>query len=347
MSAAVQMCGVLLLAGVLHSFGVVAFAACLIPPIIWIVSQKQSAGPIDPKGRAVLITGCDMGFGHLLAKQLDQLGFRVFAGCLFPDGQGAQSLKKECSSELNILKLDVTLDEDVEKAKAFVEANLPAKGLWGLVSNAGISSWGEVEWKNIQDYQREADVNLWGSIRIAIAFIALLQQSKGRFIFMSSISAYIHSGGCSSYSITKCGIETFSDCLRIEMKKFGIKVSIIEPGNYTFATNILQVKTTEEVWNKLKDSLKSIYGREYIQLCIDSLHETINTSSRNPVDVTDTIVEALISPSPKIRYLVATLVERAIIFMCVHFPTWFTDVVFSYSKGQRKRNKLVASQINH
>lgn len=80
------------------------------------------------KGRGVLITGCDSGFGHHLAHCLDSEGFVVFAGCLLPEGDGAQSLKKESSSNLRILKLDVTSDEDVQQAKREVQANLPEKG---------------------------------------------------------------------------------------------------------------------------------------------------------------------------------------------------------------------------
>ncbi|XP_078413675.1 D-beta-hydroxybutyrate dehydrogenase, mitochondrial-like [Cetorhinus maximus] len=219
----------------------------------------KAAARINSKGRAVLITGCDTGFGHLLAKQLDEMGFRAFAGCLFPDRPGAQRLKKECSIELNILKLDVTLDEDVVRAKEFVQPNLPAEGLWGLVNNAGDSGRSEVEWSNIQIYQRQADVDLRGSIRMAIAFIPLLRQSKGHFVFMSSQTAYIHPVACSTFVITKYGLKAFSDCLRLEMRKFGVEISIIEPGNDACGTNIVKEKTKrkkrEELWNKLNDTL--------------------------------------------------------------------------------------------
>ncbi|XP_038662537.1 D-beta-hydroxybutyrate dehydrogenase, mitochondrial [Scyliorhinus canicula] len=347
MPGAVGTCAVFLLLGALYSFGSVAFTVCLIPPLIWIVWLTQPAAPVNCKGRAVLITGCDTGFGHILAKQLDGLGFRVFAGCLSPDGPGAQGLKKECSSQLSILKLDVTLDEDVNKVKEFVEANLPAEGLWGLVNNAGISGWGEVEWNNIQVYQRHADVNLWGSIRMTLSFIPLVRQCKGRFIFISSMSAYIHSPACSTYVITKCGIEAFSDCFRLEMKKFGVKVSVIEPGNYASTTNILKVQTTEEVWNELNDPVKRLYSKEYIQLLIDEVENIMSSKPRNPTDVTNAIMEALISPNPKARYLVVSMAERVIIFMCVHFPTWFSDAFFCSLKVLRKQKALIGSQINN
>lgn len=91
--------------------------------------SQRGRGLSEGADRAVLITGCDSGFGHQLAKTLDSMGFIVFAGCLHSDSHGAQTLAKEGSPRLNVLQLDVTRDEDLRKAKAFVEANLPEKGI--------------------------------------------------------------------------------------------------------------------------------------------------------------------------------------------------------------------------
>ncbi|OQR73506.1 D-beta-hydroxybutyrate dehydrogenase, partial [Tropilaelaps mercedesae] len=66
--------------------------------------------------QAVFITGCDSGFGYGLTRRLDKLGYRVFAGCLFPEGEGASKLKAESSSEVTIVPLDVTSDDSVVAA---------------------------------------------------------------------------------------------------------------------------------------------------------------------------------------------------------------------------------------
>lgn len=73
---------------------------------------------------AVLITGCDTGFGNLLARKLDKTGFKVFACCLFENGQGARDLLSDCSDRLTIVKLDVTSDEDAERAYEIVRDEL-------------------------------------------------------------------------------------------------------------------------------------------------------------------------------------------------------------------------------
>lgn len=109
-------------------FGFILLSALLIFVLAKVVFLHRCRQVLDSFGYAVLITGCDGGFGHQLAQCLDGKGFVVFAGCLFPEGAGAQSLVQNSSGNLKILKLDVTSDEDVQQAKNMVEENLPDKG---------------------------------------------------------------------------------------------------------------------------------------------------------------------------------------------------------------------------
>ncbi|XP_035234006.1 estradiol 17-beta-dehydrogenase 2-like [Stegodyphus dumicola] len=90
--------------------------------------KRYLGGRIQPENKAVLITGCDSGFGNLLAKRLDSRGFHVFASCLFPNGPGAEDLKKSCSKRLQVLELDVTKDESVQNAVNFVKENIGSAG---------------------------------------------------------------------------------------------------------------------------------------------------------------------------------------------------------------------------
>ena len=80
----------------------------------------------DLEKKAVLITGCDSGFGYELAKKLDARGLRVFAACLTSEGQA--KLTRECSQQLITLKLDVTEPSDVQKALELVKSRLPSQG---------------------------------------------------------------------------------------------------------------------------------------------------------------------------------------------------------------------------
>lgn len=111
-----------------YSVSIVLVPAVLILVLVKLVSRRCCSPVMDGCGFAVLVTGCDSGFGHQLAQSLDRRGFVVFAGCLSPEGAGAQSLAQHSSSKLKILKLDVTSDEDMQQAKTTVQEQLPEKG---------------------------------------------------------------------------------------------------------------------------------------------------------------------------------------------------------------------------
>ncbi|NXX06134.1 BDH protein, partial [Larus smithsonianus] len=133
--------------------------------------------------KAVLITGCDKGFGHALAKLLHSKGFTVFAGCLQADknGDGARELKNMKSDRMQVLQMDVCSDQEVAQAVDFVKRTLkvPEEGLWGLVNNAGISTFGEVEFASLDNYKDVAEINLWGTVRVTKAFLPLIRRAKG------------------------------------------------------------------------------------------------------------------------------------------------------------------------
>ncbi|KAG9465471.1 retinol dehydrogenase 7-like [Eleutherodactylus coqui] len=282
---------------------------------------------LDPRGRAVLITGCDSGFGNLLAHRLLDLGFTVFAACLFPDGEGAQALLTHSSpGQVKVIKLDVTSDKEIEQVKQYVQDHLPDKGLWGLVNNAGICMTGMVEWLTIEKFQKVLDVNLLGSIRTTLAFAPLIRECKGRMVFLSSINAYL-SFMNSIYSLTKAGLEKFCDCLRLEMGLFGVRVCIIEPGNYAPATHILPHVSSEKVWNSLSAEAKEVYSKELIEDTTKFIKERLDGGSRKSYEVVDAIVDALTSPTPKPRYLVASFIDKLSIYLYLWLPTFLFDQI--------------------
>ena len=103
-----------------------------------------------------MITGCDTGFGHDLAKSLHRLGFTVFAGCLNDCSDGALALKKlgAVTNSLHVIQMDVTSQEQVDAARDYVHRNLPSDaGLWGLVNNAGLAYSALIEWLPIEYYE--------------------------------------------------------------------------------------------------------------------------------------------------------------------------------------------------
>lgn len=295
-------------------------------------------------GYAVLITGCDSGFGHMLALALDQRGFMVFAGCLQPVGAGAQSLTHLCSSQLRILKLDVTSEQDVQEAKKTVQDNLPEKGLWAVINNAGISDWGEIEWSTSQDFQNMLSVNLMGCIRTTIALLPLVRAAKGRMVFVSSIFSFFTCLNMGAYSVSKRGLEAFADCLRVEMASFGVKVSIIQPGNFGQATNIVKVKTGAEIWARMDEERRHTFNRQYIELANQYFTSTCCSGSASAEPVIQAMVHAVTSAHPRYRYLLVPPTEMIFFGLLPFLPTALTDAIFSLSSMYSTRYRLLYAQ---
>ena len=88
----------------------------------WLLCKAKT----DPSGKAILVTGCDSGIGHELARHLDSLGFVVFAACLDTGSEGAQRLRIEASPALKLVNMDVTKEDHVRHAVEYIRENLPA-----------------------------------------------------------------------------------------------------------------------------------------------------------------------------------------------------------------------------
>ncbi|XP_067310833.1 retinol dehydrogenase 16 [Pseudorasbora parva] len=306
-------------------------------------AHQAGNGLSDGVGRAVLITGCDSGFGHHLAKKLDSMGFTVFAGCLRPEGPGAQSLAEEGSVRMKVLQLDVTKEEHVSLAKDFVEANLPEKGLYAVVNNAGISDWGETEWSTAEDFQKMADVNLFGAIRVTIPFLPLVRASKGRMIYVSSIFSFFNCLNMGAYSVSKRGLEAFADCLRVEMASFGVKVSIIQPGNFGAATNIVHKKMPQEIWDEFDDARKLTFNQKYVGMACEYFNSLSFSGFKDCTLVINAMLHALMAAKPQTRYLLVSWTDMVFFYMCPMLPTFVTDSVFHMSSMYHKRKVMLYS----
>ena len=74
-----------------------------------------------------LLSGCDTGIGHALAKKLDHIGYHVYAGCLYKGSEGEKKLTSECSDRLSTIQLDVTDTKQIQQAVEIVQKSLGEK----------------------------------------------------------------------------------------------------------------------------------------------------------------------------------------------------------------------------
>eukprot|EP00058_Branchiostoma_floridae_P020055 XP_002605545.1 retinol dehydrogenase, retinaldehyde reductase [Branchiostoma floridae] len=255
--------------------------------------------------KTVLITGCDTGFGNLLAKRLDQLGLRVFAGCLTE--AGVAELRQSCSERLQPIRMDVSSSDSVQDAFRVVKEAVGSKGLWGLVNNAGIAgvSGGTMDWATKEDYQACLKVNLLGMIDVTKTFLPLLKKSRGRVVNVSSAAGRMAVQDAGPYTVCKYGVEAFSDCLRRAMRYFGVKVHIIEPGFHrTEITNQEMVLgLLDQIWQRQSPETRTEYGVEFLQASKD-YKVSLGRLMQDPVAVVDAMEHALCATHPRSRYVI-------------------------------------------
>ncbi|XP_025083815.1 D-beta-hydroxybutyrate dehydrogenase, mitochondrial-like isoform X2 [Pomacea canaliculata] len=280
--------------------------------VVFSVIKHALSYKVDPANKVVIITGCDTGFGNSLAQRLDSLGFTVIAGCLDKSSDGAEQLKSSTSGRLHVIPLDVTDDTGISNCLSFFEEELPGKDLWALVNNAGIIVRGDVEFTSVKSYQKVADVNLFGTIRMTKAFLPHLRKHKGRIINVSGASGCISLPSLSAYSISNYGIEAFSDALRLEMKQFGVKVIIIEPGNYYGSTGLQNraalpgiQKAFAALWAEAPETVRQAYGKGYIDSQYKAVAEQSKTSASSLAPVIDILELAIMQVNAKPRYLIS------------------------------------------
>ncbi|XP_042856171.1 short-chain dehydrogenase/reductase family 9C member 7-like [Penaeus japonicus] len=321
----------------------------------WAMKAAMNAMPrtnIDGNGKAVLITGCDSGFGRLLAIRLDQLGYKVYAGCLQPDGTGATSLKLETSTKLTVVSLDVTKEEEVRAAYKFIEDDLGDLDLWAVVNNAGIAAFTEIEWCPIAEYRRVYEVNSLGPIRVTKTFLPLLRKSSGRVVLVASLAGRYTFPGFTAYSMSKHATVSFADGLRLEMQKWGITVHTVEPTLYR--TPISQEgpihRALDKFWQECPEDVRNSYGDEYMKDFKITISAHLNRAkpSEKIKEVVDDMVDAVAGQDPKIRYVPSVVTQvRAKVLSAL--PDKVRDHLFLSSQPQtppafvaeRKKKRLL------
>ncbi|KAK7605255.1 hypothetical protein V9T40_007113 [Parthenolecanium corni] len=279
---------------------------------------------VSAAGKAVLITSCDNQIGYALARQLDDLGFTIFAG--FTDKQKGTKLKEESSARLHILQLDVTSEKDIREAFIYVHKNLPANapGLWALVNNTTWAAFGEFEWLPPEVFKKSIDVNLMSVIRITQLFLPSIRKTKGRIVNVTSITGRIPSELRSTLCTVKAGLEAFSECLRMEMRKWGIDVVVVEPGSTTTGTWFDDKKIiadARDMWSQMSDETQKYYTEDYFEFKVRSLPEYINSDKEiNLSSAVKALADAVNKTFPLVRYTPITKQEKLQTFIAQHLP---------------------------
>ena len=124
----------------------------------------------------------------------------------------------------------------------------------------------------IQFLKQMAAVNICGAVRVTNAFLPLIRKHQGRVVNVASVAGRIAIQFSGAYCITKFGVEAFSDILRLEMTRFNVGVSTIEPGNFLAATKLAGPSgityLCRQFWEQLAESVRKDYGGDS---CVNEL----------------------------------------------------------------------------
>ncbi|NMH71591.1 SDR family oxidoreductase [Bacillus sp. RO2] len=188
------------------------------------------------KKKTVIITGASGGFGKTFTKAFLEVGYHVVA--TIRDEAKKSTLLEEVTPKdagnLTFALLDVTDEESVNNFGSIVQG---LDSVDVLINNAGFAVAGFAEELRMEEYQFQLETNLLGVMRVTNHVLPKMRKKgNGRIINISSISGLIGFPGLSPYVSSKYALEGYSESLRLEVKKFGIDVVLVEPGS--FQTNI-------------------------------------------------------------------------------------------------------------
>lgn len=188
-----------------------------------------------------LITGCSSGIGRALSEVVLAAGHALVATARDPELLA--DLPARYGDAVRVAALDVT---DSDAAQVAVTAALDSfGGLDVLVNNAGYGNVNSIEDTSLDEFRRQIETNLFGTIILCKAAIPVMRaQRSGHIIQFSSVGGRIGAPGRAPYSAAKWGVEGFSEVLAAEMALIGVKVTVIEPGG--FRTNFAGDSTTLE-----------------------------------------------------------------------------------------------------
>ena len=244
--------------------------------------------------KAVLVTGASSGSGRVIAETLAAKGYYVYAGAR------KQADLDELNEIENIqaIRLDVTIQSEIDAAVEVVRQE--GRGLYGLVNNAGVAVLGPLVEIPESDVEFLFDVNVYGPYRVTKAFAPLIIESRGRITTTGSISGILSGPFYGPYSMSKHAMEAFTDSLAAEMTKFGVKVSIIEPGGFKSKIGKTSYDRMKAKGFSLDDSL---YKEEWEETWFLQEKGNIDLQNNVPEQIANAVIDTLDSNNPKARYM--------------------------------------------
>ena len=254
--------------------------------------------------RTVLITGASSGFGKAIAEALAARGDRVY-------GTTRQTVPlATASAQVRMLTMDVGDPATVDAAVARMITETGR--IDALINNAGFGIAGAIEDTSDAEAHAQLETNVFGLHRVCRAVLPQMRrQNSGRVINLSSLAGLVAVPYQAFYCASKHAIEAYTEALRMEMKPFGIHVSMIEPGDFatSFTDNRRMVTGCAE-------------GSAHYNRCRTAVARMQEDERKftNLTPVVKTVLAALASAQPALRYPVAVPMQRFLVALKPFLP---------------------------
>ncbi|MEV4113254.1 SDR family NAD(P)-dependent oxidoreductase [Nonomuraea sp. NPDC049695] len=250
--------------------------------------------------RSVVITGTSSGIGHASALALSARSFTVFAGVRNPaDGE---ALRAASGGDIVPLHLDITDAEAIAAAVTQVEEAVGAAGLAGLVNNAGIGEPWPMELVPLEVFRNHLEVNLTAQLAVTQAFLPLIKRARGRIVNVGSEGGRITMPFLGPITVAKHGLVSVTDALRMELRPWGVQVSIVEPGATQSKAPVKLVDNGRRAVAELFSARgRADYGATFMHV-IEMIAAGHERTGSPPEVLADAVVKAMTVPRPRTRY---------------------------------------------
>lgn len=262
--------------------------------------------------KVILVTGGSSGIGQSIATLLADKGNIVYAA--------SRNVVNQFDGNLRMLRMDVTDESSIISAIAFIQAN---HGLLdALINNAGLGMAGPLENTTETEAKEIFDTNVFGVLNVCRACIPLLRISKGRILNVTSIGGIFALPFRGIYCSSKFAVEGISESLSMELAPMGIKVSIVEPGD--FKTNI----------NTNRKKVASVDHTHYPTFDATLVQINQEVSGAMETDIIAHAVERILRKrNPHLRYRVATATQHFSVWLYRLLPgRWFEKLIMNHYK---------------
>jgi len=252
----------------------------------------------DAAPKTVLVTGASSGIGRACAEHLAARGDRVFGAQrrVPPSGEGPAGVE--------MIAMDVDDDRSVEDGVHAVHAR--AGRIDAVVNNAGAAWMGSVEDTSIAEARAQLETNFFGALRVCRAVLPIMRAQRGGYIVnVSSLAGVLGLPFSGLYSASKFALEGMSESLRFEGRPFGIKVVLIEPGD--FATGLPAARRATSGSGDTRSAYRDALARFKAQQDKDE------AAAPTPEPVARLVARILETSSPRLRYSVGMLGQRIVV----------------------------------